>query len=182
VVAEPRTLIVYYSRSGTTRKIAQFLAASLHCEIEEIIPLARRSGAIGYWRSAMEATQKRPAAIAAPKIDPAAHDLVIIGTPVWAWSVSSPVRAYLMANSARLPAVAFICTFGNAGAESAFAQMEAIVGKAPRARCGIKAEAVASGAFQPRLAEFLASVRTAGAPQSTQSNVAGEAPLGRAAG
>jgi hypothetical protein len=181
-MAEPRTLIVYYSRSGTTRKVAQFLATSIGCEIEEIIPLAGRAGAIGYWRSLVEATQKRPAAIAAPKIDPAVYDLVIIGTPVWGWSVSSPVRAYLMANSARFPAVAFICTFGGAGAENAFAQMEAIVGKAPRARCGLKAETVASGAFQPRLAEFLTSLGITGAPQNARSSVAGEAPAGRAAG
>lgn len=166
---ESRTLMVFYSRSGTTRKIAESLAASLHCEIEEIAATTDRSGVLGYWRSAREATQKRPASIVRPKIDPAAYDLVIVGTPVWAWSVSSPVRAYLMANKARLPDVALFCTFGNAGAESAFAQMEAIVGKAPRARCGLKAGTVTSGAFEPRLAEFVKSLKRPGEPAARRA-------------
>ncbi|MGO8800152.1 MAG: flavodoxin family protein [Roseiarcus sp.] len=162
-MAEPRILVVFYSRSGTTRKIAASLAASLGCEIEEIAPTKERSGLFGYWRSAREATQKQPASIVRAKIDPAAYDLVIVGTPVWAWSVSSPIRAYLTANKARLPDVAFFCTFGNAGAESAFAQMEAIVGQAPRAVCGFKAGTVTSGVFETRLAEFVKSLEVKGA-------------------
>jgi len=63
--------------------------------------------------------------------DPSIYDLIIVGTPVWAWSVSSPVRAYLLANKPRLPSVAFFCTLGGAGADRAFGQMQELAGKRP---------------------------------------------------
>jgi hypothetical protein len=79
---------------------------------------------------------------------------VVIGTPVWAWSVSSPVRAYLTANKGRLPAVAFFCTLGGKGSETAFGQMQEIVGKPPRATCAITARDVASGGEGALIAKF----------------------------
>ena len=36
-MAEPRILVVYYSRSGTTRKIAEALFSALNCDLEEIV-------------------------------------------------------------------------------------------------------------------------------------------------
>lgn len=166
-MADSRTLIVYYSRSGTTRKVAKSLSALLQCEVEKIVEAKERSGVLGYLRSLIEAGRKRPSSIIPPKNDPASYDLVIVGTPVWAWSVSSPVRAYLMAYKARLPDVAFFCTFAHRGGESAFAQMETIVGKAPRACCAVKAGVVTSDAYGPRLAEFVKSLG--------RSSVVGEA-------
>jgi len=181
-MGDSRTLIVYYSRSGTTRRVAKSLSALLHCEIERIAEAKERSGVLGYLRSAMEAGRKRPSSIIPPKMDPASYDLVIIGTPVWAWSVSSPVRAYLMAYRARLPDVAFFCTFGARGGESAFAEMETIVGKAPRACCGLSAGAVTSGAYEPRLAEFVKSLARASVADRTETSGPGQPALERPTG
>jgi hypothetical protein len=115
---------------------------------------------LGYWRSVFEARRKRLPDILPARNDPSSFDLVVIGTPVWAWSVSSPVRAYLTANKDRLPAVAFFCTLGGAGSETAFAQMQDIVGKPRRATCAITARDVASGGEGAQLASFAAALRT----------------------
>lgn len=157
-MTDTRVLIVYYSRSGTTRKVAESLSALLQCEIEEIVEARDRSGILGILRSMIEAVRKRPSSIISPQKDPASYDLVIVGTPVWAWSVSSPVRAYLMAKRSRLPEVAFFCTCGHRGSESTFAEMENIIGKAPCACCGLVARAVISGIYTPSLAEFVKSL------------------------
>jgi len=157
-MADSRVLIIYYSRSGTTRKVAESLSALLQCEIEEIGEAKGRPGILGFVRSVIEAGRKRPSSIISPKKEPASYDLVIVGTPVWAWSVSSPVRAYLMANRARLPEVAFFCTFDHRGSESAFAEMQNILGKAPCACCAVVARAVTSGIYEPRLVEFVKSL------------------------
>jgi hypothetical protein len=79
---------------------------ALTCYLEEIVEDKSRVGFFGYMRSLVEARQKRPSVIAPAKHDVSSYDLVVVGTPVWAWSVSSPVRAYLMANRDRLPEVA----------------------------------------------------------------------------
>ncbi|MGO8909902.1 MAG: flavodoxin family protein [Bradyrhizobium sp.] len=149
-----RTLVVFYSRSGTTRRIAEALSAALKCDLEEITEPRPRTGFFGYIRSLLEASRKRPSTILPKKHEVSSYDLVVIGTPVWAWSLSSPVRAYLMATASQLPKVAFFCTLGARGSESAFAQMTAIVGKKPRAICAIAQGEVLSGGYSARLSAF----------------------------
>ena len=149
-----KTLVVFYSRSGTTRRIAEALSAALKCDLEEITEPRRRTGFLGYIRSLLEASRKRPSTIAPKKHELSSYYLVVIGTPVWAWSLSSPVRAYLMASASQLPKLAFFCTLGARGSESAFAQMTAIVGKKPRAVCAITQREVLSGSYSDRLSAF----------------------------
>ena len=160
-MADARILVVYYSRTGTTRKVAQSLAAALHGDIEEIVEAESRSGIFGYLRSVIEARRKIPSRIVAAVRDPLIYDLVVIGTPVWAWSLSSPVRAYLLANKAKLPAVAFFCTLGGAGSEQAFGQMQQFVGKRPVDCLAVTAGDVASANYAPRLATFVATLQQA---------------------
>ena len=155
----PKILVIFYSRSGTTRRIAMTLSATLGSTIEEIVEGRGRDGFLGYWRSIIEARRKRLPNIMPAKNDPSSFDLVVIGTPVWVWSVSSPVRAYLTANKDRLPAVAFFCTLGGKGSETAFAQMQGIVGKPPSATCAITAGDVATGGEVAQLAKFAGALR-----------------------
>jgi menaquinone-dependent protoporphyrinogen IX oxidase len=155
----PKILVVYYSRSGATRRVAMALSAALGSSVEEILETRSRDGLLGYWRSVIEARREHAPNILAAKNDPSSFDLVVIGTPVWAWSVSSPVRSYLSANKDRLPAVAFFCTLGGAGSETAFAQMQEIVGKAARATCAITAREMAAGGEGPKLASFAETLR-----------------------
>jgi flavodoxin len=174
-MAAPRVLIAYFSRSGTTRKIADRLAAALKCDVEEINEPRSRAGLVGYLRSLMEARQKRPSLIAPAKRDVSSYDLIIIGTPVWGWSVSSPVRAYLIANRSRLPQVAFFCTLGGAGAKSTFAQMQDLAGKVPLASCAITAREASIGEFGPRLAAFIQEIQRPYAPSNPSQTIAGGA-------
>jgi menaquinone-dependent protoporphyrinogen IX oxidase len=160
----PKILVIFYSRTGTTCRIAMALSGKLGGNVEEIAESRGRGGFLGYWRSIIEAHRRQSADILPAKNDPAAFDLVVIGTPVWAWSVSSPIRAYLTANKDRLPEVAFFCTLGGAASERAFAQMQDIAGKRPRAICAITDREVAAGQEGPPLAKFVAAL---GVPASS---------------
>ncbi len=172
-MAKSGVLIVYYSRSGTTRKVAEDLSAVLQCDIEEIVETRSRVGILGYLRSAMEARRQRPSITTASATkDPSLYDLIIVGTPVWAWAVSSPVRAYLLANRVRLPAVAFFCTCGGGGSDSAFAQMKQLAGKAPRACLFLTARQVAKQRHEPRLREFVRALTGAGTGAADQIDYA----------
>lgn len=158
-MAAQRILIVFYSRSGTTRRIAEALAGELKCDVEEIVDVRSRTSFLGIIRSLIEAMRQRPARIARAKLRPSSYDLVLIGTPVWAWSVASPVRAYLMEHGKNLPHVAFFCTLGNRGSERTFAQMQDLIGKAPRAKAAFAMRDVVAGRFPPQLAEFVQALR-----------------------
>ncbi len=152
-------LVVYYSRTGTTRRLAEAIAKALPADIEPIIDRRRRSGIIGYLRSVAESVQKRGASIEPMRTDPRSYDLVLIGTPIWAWSVSSPVRSYLAANRGRLPNLAFFCTMGGQGDERSFEEMRNIAGKAPIASCAVTAREVASEAYGARITQFVEQLK-----------------------
>ncbi|MCK4376551.1 MAG: flavodoxin, partial [Candidatus Brocadiae bacterium] len=76
-----RCLVVYYSRSGTTRKAAEAIAGLLGCDIEEILDRKDRSGVTGYLVSLKDSALRKPAEIEPVRRDPADYDLVVIGTP-----------------------------------------------------------------------------------------------------
>jgi hypothetical protein len=101
---------------------------------EEIVDPTHRSGVFGYQRSGFQAFFRRLAPIAPPAHDPCAYDLVVVGTPIWDMSVSSPVRSYLRRYRFALPTVACFCTCGGVGSERAFRQMTEESGREPVAR------------------------------------------------
>ncbi len=127
----PKTLVVFFSRTGHTRRIAERLARALGADLDVIREARSRLGLGGYLRSGYEATFKRESAIEPTGLDPAGYDLVIIGTPVWNYSLSSPVRAYLHQHRDVFKAVAFFLTEGGTGQARVFGQMTEVVGKLP---------------------------------------------------
>lgn len=126
-----KVLVVFYSRTGNTRKVAEAIAAALRCEVEEIRDTRDRRSRWGYVRSALDALLRRTTTLAEPTRRPSDYDLVIVGTPVWVGSVSTPVRTYLARHRGAFRRVAFFLTQGGAGAERVFAQMEELTGLRP---------------------------------------------------
>jgi menaquinone-dependent protoporphyrinogen IX oxidase len=163
-----RILIAYYSRSGNTRRVAARLAADLGADLEEIVDPTHRSGVFGYQRSGFQAFFRRLAPIAPPAHDPGAYDLVVVGTPIWDMSVSSPVRSYLRRHRAALPTVAFFCTCGGVGSERVFGQMTDECGREPVARMVLTERDLAMSATPIAIARFAVQIRAvlAHAPSS----------------
>jgi flavodoxin len=126
-----RALIAYYSRTGNTKALAREIRVTLGGDLEEIVDRTNRRGILGYLRSGRDGWLNRRSKLAPTAVDPSAFDLVVIGTPVWSASLSSPVRTFLLDHAKTLPAVAFFCTMGGRGSDRVFQQMEAICGKPP---------------------------------------------------
>lgn len=143
-MTDAKFLVVYFSRTGVTRRAAEAVARALQADVEPIVDPSDRSEIAGYWRCLVQALRRQGAPIAPATRDPGLYDLVVVATPVWASSVSSPVRTYLTTHRARLPEVAFLCTMGGRGDRRAFQQMERLAGKAPRAVCALTDRQVAS--------------------------------------
>ncbi len=133
-----RALIVYYSRTGVTRKAAEKLAASLdgqgvEAHVEEIIEQKDRSGIFGWLGAGRDASMKRPAKIDAMRNDPSGFDVVLIGTPVWAWTAAPAARAFCEQYEKSCGKVAFFCTMGGSGDKGAFTAMEGLCRRTPLA-------------------------------------------------
>jgi hypothetical protein len=92
-------LIAYYSLSGKTAAAAKTLAEALQAELLVIEDVKPRRGFFGFMRSGFEATAARCPRIRLSREDLtvqqlAAYDGVILMTPVWAGSISSPLRSF----------------------------------------------------------------------------------------
>jgi len=140
------TLIAYHSRSGYTRRVAESLARRLRADVDEIQVVGERQGMLGYARCALEALGEVTPAIRLPRRTPAEYDLVVIGTPVWFWALSSPVRTFILEERRNFRRVAFFCTMGRSGAERAFETMAALCGKSPVATLALTDATVDAGA------------------------------------
>lgn len=133
-----KALIVYYSRTGVTRTAAERIAQDLRglgaeAAVEEIVDRKDRSGALGWLSGGRDAAMKRPADIEPMKADPAGFDIVVIGTPVWAWTMTPAIRAFCEQKRDSCAKAAFFCTMGSSGDKGAFKAMTDLCGKEPAA-------------------------------------------------
>lgn len=164
-----KTLVVYHSRSGHTRQVAQALAQRLHADLDQITVPTPRRGLRGYVRCALEAIAEVTPPLRALQRDPHDYELVVVGTPVWFWSLASPVRSYLRQERGAQVRFAFFCTMGSAGATRVFESMAALTGRPPVATLALTEQEVA----QPRNARLDAFVQ---ALQGRRSTNAGARP------
>jgi len=159
-----KALVVYYSRSGNTRKIARELAAALGADIEELNDGKKRRGPVGFISSGFEAMKKRHVKLALLQHSPADYDLVLVGSPIWANSICSPVRTFLAQHKRELKQVAWFCTSGSVEtkyAEEGFAAMEEESSLTPIATLGLGWQQIRKD-HAAATAVFVASLRTAG--------------------
>ncbi len=91
-----KNLVVYYSRSGYNKKIAEELASLslLKADLDRIVPEKDYLGAIGWLRAGFSALKRKIVKINVSK-NPLDYDLVIFGGPNWAGKLSSPLLSYL---------------------------------------------------------------------------------------
>ena len=149
------TLVAYYSRTGTTKKVAEELASLLKCVSEEIHDTKNRKGSLGYLSAGKDATLKELTKIEKVNNDPASYDIVIIGTPIWNHTISTPIRTYLTQYKDSFKKVAFFCTQQYTD-DNPFEEMESLCGKTPVAtlRLHRKKEAEADQ-YMKKVEEFI---------------------------
>jgi flavodoxin len=155
-----KTLVVFYSRTGHTREVGHRIAAALHADMEEIGDRVNRRGIFGYFRSGREAWFERRTELLPLTRDPGAYDLVIVGTPIWNMSLSSPVRTYLQDQRNRLREVAFFCTMGRLGSERDFEQMASETGHQPVATLALKERDLGSPDLTLKIRSFTYRLKT----------------------
>jgi len=157
-----KILVAFYSRTGTTKKVGEMIAEKIGAEVEEIKDTVERSGAVGYLRSGRDAMKKNLTKLEPLKFDPDQYDLVIIGTPIWGWNVSTPVRTYITGQKEKLveKKVAFFCTMGGSGDKQAFAEMEKIIGLKPAATLALRTVEVAKKDISGEVENFLEGIKS----------------------
>lgn len=159
-----KCLVVYYSRTGITRGVARAVAEALDAEVEELIDTKKRAGPLGFAVACKDAAMKKLVPIEPPKYHPADYDLVVVGTPVWAGTMSSAVRAYLTDHGKQIRSAALFCTTHTSGIEESKRDMRAMLGCGVIATAGFREKAVKRGEHIAALDAFIEKCRPGPSP------------------
>ena len=129
-----KALLLFYSRTGTTRKVAGEISASLSCayDQEELVDRKKRTGIIGWLKGGRDAQTRKLTELEPLRHDPSCYDLVIVGTPVWAGKMTPAIRTFLLENKGKMTEVALFATHGSASSDTGYRalhEMEQLCGK-----------------------------------------------------
>ncbi|WP_461207484.1 flavodoxin family protein [Clostridium sp. DL1XJH146] len=126
-----KKLIVYYSKSGSTKKVAEILAEQLDGDIVKIIDNKNRNGLFGFIFSGRDAIKEKMADIKEISVDLKKYDNIIVGTPVWASKLSTPALTFLRKYKDDISDYSLFYTQGGDGDNKIKAQLENYMDKKP---------------------------------------------------
>ncbi|MBN1683169.1 hypothetical protein JW865_06420 [Candidatus Bathyarchaeota archaeon] len=151
-------LVVYYSRTGTTKKVAEYISAKNNFDIEEIFDLKNRSGPIGWLMAGKDAGSRILTEIKPATKNPSDYDLVLIGTPIWNGTISTPIRTYINQNFDVLRKTAVFST-GDDKDPKALEDIKNILKEKPLNMIKLhKKTEVDTGSFTEKIDNFLKSL------------------------
>ena len=96
-----KTLVLYYSFSGNTKRIAKFIQNKLNCDILEIETVVPYTGS---YNSIVEQGQREVNSGYMPEIktmdiDLNSYDKIILGSPVWWYTFAPAIKTFLNQNN-----------------------------------------------------------------------------------
>lgn len=151
-------LIAFYSRTGITKKVAELLAKRSAWEIEEIRDTCDRSGAKGYLLAGQEAVRGDLTKLQPFGNNISSFDTLIIGTPIWAWTMAPAVRTFLVENQGKFKKVAFFCTMGGSGSQRAFRKMAELINLQPVSTLALGTKEVVATDYSTKLDRFIKEI------------------------
>lgn len=163
--ATKRVLVVYYSLTGNTARVAKDLATRLDADVESIQDKGHGVGFLGQLTAAFDAWRKAAATIGPIQCNPSQYEITLIGTPVWVGQMTPAIRAYLQATDGRFQNVAFFITSGDTEVEKIFSSLEALAKCKPVASTGFNArELINTAAYEAKVASFVEAIKRVRAP------------------
>jgi hypothetical protein len=94
-VKKPKALVVYYSRTGNTRAIAETVREVLGCDIQEIKDMKDRSGFFGYIGGMIDSKKNPITEISPRKVNIKDYDLLVIGSPGWGVKLTPAINTFI---------------------------------------------------------------------------------------
>lgn len=118
-----KILIVFYSRRGTTKRLAENLASRLGADLEELEDKENRQGFWALLKASRDALRKKKTIISPVKYSPTDYDLVVIGSPTWAGAPACALNTYLHEQRDNIKRAAFFVTQGSSGGDKVISRL-----------------------------------------------------------
>lgn len=148
------TLVVVYSYTGVSRRLAQLLCAQQGWTLAEVLDERPRSGAGGYLRSVLDSVLRRQPPVRYQGPDPSGFSCVVLISPIWAYQLAGPMRSFVARWRKSLRDVAVLSTMGSRGAPNAVVEISELLGRAPVLAAAFTAREVEDGSCAARLQAF----------------------------
>ncbi len=121
-----KILITYYSHTGNTRYLAEKIQKETGGDIAEIIPVTPYPND---YDEVVEMVKTEKVQNFMPELNPmekdlSQYDIIFVGTPVWWYTMSSPVRTFVAKNDFENKTIVPFCTHGGGGASSTFTDIK----------------------------------------------------------
>lgn len=131
-MTDKNILVAYYSYSGNTKVVAEKIKKITGGNIVEIIPV--NPYPTGYNEVVQLAkTEKENNVLPAIKPidkDVSKYDVIFVGTPVWWYTMASPVKTFIANNKFDGKVIVPFCTHGGGGESETFTDIKKFAPKA----------------------------------------------------
>lgn len=154
-------LVVYYSRSGDSRKVAGEIAQGLGCDLQEII--STTTYPMGFWgfqKAIVHSIRNKRPVINIGDRQLSKYDLVVVGGPMWAGLPALPVQTFLEDYGSQIKNLAFFNTqAGNTGRDKLMGKMKELCGKSPVAILSVTGKEFQDGSYKKNLNSFIVNIK-----------------------
>ena len=124
-------LVISYSNTGTSRRLAQMLCKQQGWPMAEISELQPRYGLSGQLSCLLDSWMRRLPSISYTGPPPNEYDAIVLVAPVWSWRLAGPVRSFLKLMSKQLPDIAMISVTQSLEALDVIAELSSLIGYFP---------------------------------------------------
>ena len=126
---DSKRLVVYFSRMGYVKKQAYEAANRTGAQVYEIKAAERTEGTAGFWWCGRFAMHRWSMPIEPLTVDPGAYDHVTICSPIWVFSLASPVREFCRQAAGKIKATDYVLVHHTKGKyESVATEMDRLLG------------------------------------------------------
>lgn len=110
-----KSLVIYYSLTENTKFIAETVAREIGADVLVLRTVDKKiqpKGFMKYIWGGRQVFMKEAPELEPLEKDPADYELLIIGTPVWAWNFTPPLKSFFAAHKLSGKKIAIFCTHG----------------------------------------------------------------------
>ncbi|WOB07398.1 flavodoxin [Piscinibacter gummiphilus] len=126
-----KVLVVTYSNTGTSLRLARRLCALKGWPLGEVDDAAPRHGVAGAWRCVLDSLLRRTPGIDYAGALPSEFDTVVLVAPIWLYRLAGPMRSFVTRYRSELHDVAVISVTEQPGPHDAPDEITRITGRAP---------------------------------------------------
>ncbi|MHA1244785.1 MAG: flavodoxin family protein [Candidatus Heimdallarchaeota archaeon] len=115
-----KKLVVYYSKTGNTKIVAETIAKQTKADIEELKwkKEIKSKGFMRYFLGGYNSKLRRKIKIQPLEKNPEDYDTIYIGTPIWAGNMNPAIRTFLKNHQLQNKKVALFCTCAGEGGKN----------------------------------------------------------------